>query len=80
MPKRVRIQHTDPGHAATVALGQKARQHAVLGHGHGQSRVAHHERIEHADATDDAAGHNASTGALAAKERGRVVPVAGRET
>ena len=29
---------------------------AVGGHGNGQAGIAHHERVEHADAADDAAG------------------------
>ena len=49
-------QHADPGHAAAIAAGEDARQQAVGGHGDGQARVAHHERVEHAHAADEAAG------------------------
>ena len=35
-----------------------ARKHAVFSHGHGQARVAHHQRVEHANAGDASAGNN----------------------
>ena len=57
-PGKTAHDEADPGHAAAVAPGQDTRQHAILSHGDGQARIAHHERVEHADAADDASGDN----------------------
>ena len=57
-PGKTARDEADPGYTAAVAPSQDARQHAILRHGDGQARIAHHERVEHANAADGAAGDN----------------------
>ncbi len=72
-------EHADPGHSAAVAPGYDARKHAVFSHGHGQAGVAHHERVEHADAGDGAAGNDGDTEQRTANGCGGGHPVTGGE-
>ena len=67
-------EHADPGNAAAIAALEDARQHAIGGHGDGQARVAHHERVEHADAADDAAGNDGHRRAAGRRARRRRWP------
>ena len=57
-PGETTKEHADPGSSAAIAALKDARQHAIAGHGDGQAGVAHHERVEHADAADDSAGND----------------------
>ena len=70
-------QHADPRHAALIAAGQDKRQHSIFGHGHGQARVAHRQRIEHAETADDSTGHDGESQQRTADGDGRGHPIAG---
>ena len=79
-PGKSAEQNADPRHAAAVAsCDSTAGSMPIFGHGHGQAGVAHHQRIEHADAADGAAGDNAHAEQRTTDRVGRGHPVAGGE-
>jgi hypothetical protein len=57
-----------------MQLAEDLRQHAVLSHGEGQARIAHHQGVEHAKAADHAPQGQAHAQQRTAQHAGDIRP------